>query len=181
MRNVRWHRSVLWLCFLAILSIGCPSERSEKGELYNEGWLLIKKSSLPNGDTIRVFQYNIEMGALGSQQIMQNRISVKGDGREAEFSWETGREFSGGWSEVVLLEDGSIAVVLFHGEWGVRVVRYKDGVFVFRPEKDELTSATELSLGRIASDGVRVKEDESGQIWIWGPSSGFLPDAKSRP
>jgi hypothetical protein len=146
-------------------------------------WTLIKvdrAASIPKG--IRVYMFKHLSSTWDPYTVEQNKIIVMQDEKPLEYMWPSDRQYAAGWCEVIRLRDNKIEVLLFESPSSMRVVLYDKGQFVFRPDKDELLSTSEIAYSDLDHDGAPefiVTEQGRQKVLRWEPQTGFAEVARS--
>jgi hypothetical protein len=172
------------LLLVAVLSIlgTLYSIRSEPPDLSNpQEWTLVKndQSAETPGD-IRVYILKHLSNKWDSYTVQQNKIVVSHGEKSAEFIWPRDDEYAGGWCEIARFPDRRAAILLFEGTTSLRIVLLENTHFIFRSDKDELISASEIQWQGVKSTGVlEFNVIEAGKLktLVWTPQSGFAESA----
>jgi hypothetical protein len=159
--------------------------RPERPDLSNaRQWSLIKiDRAASSPKEIRVYVAKHLSSTWDPYTVEQNKIAVFQDGKSLEFMWPSDREYAAGWCEIVRLPSGGVVVLLFESAESLRVVLFDHGQFVFRPDKDELFSATEIKYAGVNHDGIPefvVTEADKRRTLRWTPEAGFAETPESR-
>jgi len=114
-----------------------------------DNWILVKSY---NGkldekgpiSSVKIYVYRKFSDMFDPHTVLQNRIEVNVDlGSRHVFSWQSSKEYAGGWCEIMDLDlDHRKEFLLFDNTHALRIVRYTAGMFDFRPKLDTLGSWT---------------------------------------
>lgn len=145
-------------------------------------WTLIKLDRADSSPKeIRVYMFKHFSSTWDPYTVEQNKIIAVQDERPLEYLWPSDRQYAAGWCEVIRLPDNKIELLLFESPSSMRLVLYNQGQFVFRPDKDELLSAGEITYSDLDHDGVPefIVMEQGGQKALrWEPEMGFAEVAK---
>ena len=140
-------------------------------------WTLVKvEQAASSPREIRIYLLKHLSSTWDPYTVEQNKIVVLQEEKPQEFMWPSDREYAAGWCEVVRLSGGRAAVLLFESPASLRIVLFDNGRFVFRPDKDELLSATDIRYTGTGRDGLpefAISEAGTTRTLRWAPESGF--------
>jgi hypothetical protein len=152
--------------------------RSEAPDLSNQReWTLIKNDrSAETQRDIRVYFLKHLSSRWDPYTVEQNKIIVSQGEKSLEFMWPRDNEYAGGWCEIARLPDHRAAILLFEGTTSLRIVLFQDSQFVFRSDKDELISTSDIRWQGLTPDGVlQFNIGDAGIVKTlrWTPKVGF--------